>query len=133
MPREVINPDNLFNSLQYGFSQIAVGQGSRFVAVSGQVGWDADEQIVDKMDLHQQMLKALSNLELAMQAVDGSLDDILLLHIYIADSVMADSTVISDALKRYFPASPPATSWIGVPSLANPDFLVEVEALAILT
>ncbi len=132
MPREVINPDNLFNSLQYGFSQIAIGQGSRFVTVSGQVGWDEHEQIIDQTNLGQQMLKALSNLELAMQAVNGSLDDILLLHIYIVESAMTDSTAIREALKQCFPASPPASSWIGVPRLANPDFLVEVEALAIL-
>lgn len=132
MPREVINPDNLFNSLKYGFLQIAVGQGSRFVAISGQVGWDEHEQMADRTDLHRQMLKALSNLEIAMQAVDGLLDDIILLHIYIVDSAMADSAAIQTALKQYFPASPPASSWIGVPRLANPDFLVEVEALAIL-
>jgi 2-iminobutanoate/2-iminopropanoate deaminase len=133
MPREVINPESLFNSLQYGFSQIAVGQGSRFVAVSGQVGWDEREQIADQADLHQQMLKALSNLEITMQAAGGSLDDILLLHIYIVESAMADSVAIREALKQWFPVSPPASSWIGVPRLANPDFLVEVEALAILT
>lgn len=133
MPREVINPDSLFNSLQYGFSQIAIGQGSRFVAVSGQVGWDEHEQIADQADLHQQMLKALSNLEIAMQAAGGSLDDILLLHIYIVESAMANSVAIREALKQWFPASPPASSWIGVPRLANPDFLVEVEALAIVS
>lgn len=133
MPREVINPDSLFNSLQYGFSQITIGQGTKFVTISGQVGWDESEQIVGQADLRQQTVKALHNLQIAMAAAGGSLDDILLLHIYIVESVMDESAAIRDGLKQFFPSAPPASSWIGVPRLANTDFLVEIEALAVLT
>lgn len=130
MPRDVLNPDTLFNSLQYGFSQIAIGTGSRFVTISGQVGWDAQQQIDDSLEA--QTLKALHNLDIAMQAAGGSLDDILLLHIYILEAVMDDTRQVRDALKQVFPSAPPATSWIGVPRLANEAFLIEIEALAVI-
>lgn len=132
MPKTAHNPDTLFNSLQYGFSQITIGQGSRLVSISGQVGWDAQEQIVNATDLGQQARQAFHNLGLALAAVDATLDDILLLHIYIVADVMDESKAIREALQTFFPIAPPAASWIGVPRLANPDFLVEVEALAIL-
>lgn len=132
MPRQTINPPTLFNSLQYGFSQIALGAGSRFVTVSGQVARDADGYTHADMGLYDQAIKSFDRLADAMQAAGGSLDDILLLHIYIVDSVMAENAAISRALKQVFPQNPPASSWIGVPSLANPGFLVEIEALAVL-
>jgi len=130
LPREVHNPNTLFNSLQHGFSQIAVGSGSRIVTISGQVGWDENKQI--SRDFHQQTLKALQNLQVALETVSGTLDDILLLHIYILESVMDESTAVRDGLRQFFPEAPPATSWIGVPRLANAAFLIEIEALAVL-
>ncbi|MCC6612340.1 MAG: RidA family protein [Anaerolineae bacterium] len=132
MPRHSINPEGLFDSLQYGFSQIAAGQGSRFVTISGQVGWDADGRMSGGAELLRQTVKAMSNVRLAMQAAGGSLDDILLLHIYIVESAMSEQAAIRDALRLFFPASPPAASWIGVRSLSEPDFLIEIEALAVL-
>src|SRR5205823_6423396 len=105
--------------------------GSRIVTISGQVGWDKDERIVGA-DLKQQTMQALENLQLAMQAAGGSLDDVLLLHIYIVESVMARDSAIREGLQAFFPVAPPATSWIGVARLSVPDFLVEIEAIGVL-
>jgi enamine deaminase RidA (YjgF/YER057c/UK114 family) len=133
MPKQAINPETLFNSLQYGFSQITIGQGSKIVTISGQVGWDQNQQIVGQADLKEQAKKALQNLDIAMQAAGGTLSDILLLHIYIVESEMGDTSGIREGLQMFFPSAPPASSGIGVPRLANPDFLIEIEALAVLT
>lgn len=132
MTRETINPDELFNSLQYGFSQIAVGTGSRIVTISGQVGWDRHERITGQDDLRTQTMQAFRNLETAVKATGGELDDILSLRIYIVDSVMDESAPIREGLTTFFPSSPPTATWIGVPRLANKDFLIEIEALAVL-
>lgn len=132
MPRKAINPDTLFNSRQYGFSQITVATGSRIVTISGQVGWDPQEQIVGEGDLRAQTLQALRNLETAIQAAGGTLDDILTLRLYIVASVMDESAPIREGLTMFFPSDPPTTTWIGVPRLANKDFMIEIEALAVL-
>ena len=131
MPRRVVRPVGLFDSVKYGFSQVAIGQGSRVVAVSGQVGWDEHERIAGA-DLKQQATKALANLSVAMEAAGGSLDDVLLLHIYVVESALGKDTAIREALKARFPENPPATTWIGVSRLASPEFLVEIEAIAVL-
>jgi enamine deaminase RidA (YjgF/YER057c/UK114 family) len=132
MTRKAINPDELFDSLQYGFSQITIGTGSQIVTVSGQVGWDGDGNIVGKGDLARQTVKALENLAIAMKAAGGSLDDVLSLRIYIVQRAMSQSGAIREALQRFFPENSPAATWIGVPALANEDFLVEIEAFAVL-
>lgn len=132
MPREARNPDSLFNSVQYGFSQITLGTGSRIVTISGQVGWDARQQIVGPGDLRTQTFKAFENLAVAMREAGGSLDDVLSLRIYIVASVMDQQTAISEGLMHFFPVNPPTSNWIGVPRLADEAFLVEIEALAVL-
>ena len=132
MPRDVHNPTTLFNSIQYGFSQIAVASGSRIMTISGQVGWDAEQKIIGYDDLRSQTFQAFRNLELAMKTVNSSLDDVVSLRIYIVASVMDDSASIRDALKYFFPEKPPTTTWIGVSRLADKDFLIEIEALAVL-
>jgi len=132
MSKVALNPETLFNSLQYGFSQITVGQGQRIVTVSGQVGWDETGRMNEGADLQTQTMKVFSNLDSAMRAAGGTLDDILSLRIYIVADVMDDSAAIRETLQHFFPTNPPTTNWIGVPRLANRAFLVEVEALAIL-
>lgn len=131
MPKQVINPPQLFDSLQYGFSQIAIGEGSRIITISGQVGWDAAENIVSD-DLEAQTVKAFENLKIALEAAGGALADVLSMRIYIVASVMEQSSVIAPLLKRYFPTDPPTTNWIGVVCLADKAFLIEIEAMAVL-
>jgi enamine deaminase RidA (YjgF/YER057c/UK114 family) len=41
MPKEYTNPDSLFRSLEYGFSQIVAANGGKTVYISGQTAWDA--------------------------------------------------------------------------------------------
>lgn len=132
MRRKTENPKELFNSVQYGFSQIALGRGGLLVTFSGQVGWDADQNIIGKDDLKEQTLQSLRNLETAIKSVGGTLDDVLSLRIYIVADVMDDAESITAGLTTFFPQSPPTATWIGVPRLANKDFLIEIEALALL-
>jgi enamine deaminase RidA (YjgF/YER057c/UK114 family) len=131
MPKTYLNPDTLFASRQYGFSQIVVSRGGATVYISGQVAWDAHEQIGDRGDLGVQTSRALANLETAVKAAGGSRDDIVALRIYIVGDHINDDRPIQKALRSFFdPDRLPASTFIGVPALASRDFLVEIEATA---
>ncbi len=65
MPKAYANPSTLFDSQQYGFSQIVTTREGMTVYLSGQVGWDAQQQIVGKDDLGKQTQWALHNIETA--------------------------------------------------------------------
>ena len=133
MSKTSINPDSLFNSKRYGFSQIVVAQGSRAVYFSGQVAWDEDEQIVGAGDLRAQVWRALENVKTAVSAAGGSLDDVVALRIYILHDWMDKTAPVSAGLKAFFPGDhPPTATWIGVQSLARPEFLIEIEVVAVL-
>jgi enamine deaminase RidA (YjgF/YER057c/UK114 family) len=133
MPKQYLNPETLFPSLQYGFSQVVTSSPGKLVFMSGQVAWDAEQQIVGPGDLRAQTWQALSNVERAVQAAGGSLEDVVSMRIYIVKEQLMGSAAIRDGLQEFFPEGrPPATTWIGVESLANEAFLVEIEATAVI-
>jgi enamine deaminase RidA (YjgF/YER057c/UK114 family) len=133
MSKISLNPDSLFPSRQYGFSQIVVAQGSRTVYFSGQVAWDENQNIIGENDLRAQVWQSLRNVETAVTTAGGTLADIVTLRIYILHDWMDKTAPVSEGLKAFFPGDhPPATTWIGVPSLARPEFLIEIEGTAVL-
>ena len=133
MPKETINPPELFDSLQYGFSQIVTVSGSTTIYLSGQVAWDERQQIVGPGDLEAQTWQTFENIKIAMAAAGGQLKDVVSMRIYIVEDVLAESHHISQALQAYFPKDQaPATTWIGVRALADEAFLIEIEAIAVV-
>ena len=66
MAKTSLNPNTLFDSRQYGFSQIVVAQGSRTVYWSGQAAWDENQQIVGENDLRAQVWQSLRNVATAV-------------------------------------------------------------------
>ena len=133
MVKEYLNPPELFDGRKFGFSQIVISAGGKTVYLSGQVAWDAEHQIIGPGDLRAQVWQSLRNLRTAMQAAGGSLSDVVSLRIYIKQSELENTRPVSEGLKEFFPSeSAPASTWIGVPALADPDFLIEIEAIAVL-
>lgn len=133
MAKEYINPPELFPSLQYGFSQIVSSSAGKLVFLSGQVAWDEQQRIVGPDDLRLQTRQALRNVETAVAAAGGQLRDVVSMRIYILEDKLAESRAITEALKAFFPQEQaPATTWIGVRALANEEFLIEIEAIAVI-
>ena len=131
--KEYINPPELFPSLQYGFSQIVTSPAGKLIFLSGQVAWDERQRIVGPGDLGRQTRQALRNVETAVAAAGGQLTDVVSMRIYILGERLAESAVISEALRSFFPQErAPATTWIGVRALARDEFLIEIEATAVI-
>ena len=129
MSRSVHVPAGIFDGLPYGFAQVAIVPTplGNAVHVSGQVAWDADRKIVGAGDIGRQLEKCLENLAVALESVGAKLDQVGALRLYIKQSHMHEGKAISGALKATFGDRPPCSTWIGVPSLADEQFLVEVE------
>lgn len=133
MSKEYLNPDSLFPSLPAGFSQIVTAAGGKTVFISGQTAWNARKQIIGGTDLAQQTRQALRNVQTAVEAAGGSLADVVALRLYIVNYQPEQAEVISEALREVFPEERrPASTWIGVSALAVKDFLIEIEATAVV-
>ncbi|MBZ0329735.1 RidA family protein [Halomonas sp. ANAO-440] len=129
--REVINPRGVPNTLQYGFSQAVMVKGGYRVHLSGQVGVDSHECLVGP-DLEGQTFAALDNIAAILGTLGGELSDVVMMRIYIAEPARYDQEDVMRALLARFPQSPPASSWLIVSGLAEPEWLVEIEAEAVL-
>jgi enamine deaminase RidA (YjgF/YER057c/UK114 family) len=129
MSRSVRVPTGIFDGRQYGFAQVAVVPTpfGKAIHVSGQVAWDADQNIVGAGDVGRQLEKSLENLDHALRSAGATLDQVGALRLYIRQSHMREGKTISRVLKSVFGDNPPSSTWIGVPGLADEEFLVEVE------
>lgn len=132
MQPKVINPKSVFNSLQYGFSQAIEVPDGRRILLSGQVGVDAQELTVGP-GIVEQTDTALDNIEKVLAEVEGDLSHVVMLRLYIVESARDQQELIAQALRERFPHNPPPSSWIIVSGLSLPEWLIEIEAEAVIS
>jgi len=116
------------------FSQVVVGEGSRLriVVVSGQIGVDERQALAGDGSFAAQVERAFANLMGALSAGGCSVADVAKLTIYVVAYEPAKIGPIRDAVRRHFgDRDLPACTLLGIQALARPEFLIEVEALAI--
>lgn len=103
-----------------------------WVYVSGQVSVNARREIVGRGDIAAQADQVLKNLTACLEAAGGGLSDVVELVIYMVN--MGDyRPAVVDARLRHFGSHRPASTVVGVASLANPDFLLEIKAVACIS
>ena len=124
-----INPSALYDGAPHGLSHATVDLESGLVFVSGQVDWDRDYR-VRHATLAQQTEGAARNLALVLQAAGASVERILQLRVYVRGEIGEHLETVAPILVRHFGVTRPALTGIGVASLASPDTLVEIEAVA---
>ncbi len=133
MTKEYINPEELFPSQQYGFSQIVTSNPGKLVFLSGQVGWSENQEFPDACDFNSQIIQTFKNIDTAMSKAGGSLTDIVSLRIYIVGETFDNDHYISSALKTFFHEDKaPASTWVRVMGLATKELLIEIEATAVI-
>ena len=132
MSKEAINPPSVFRSLEHGFSQAVVTSGRKTLYVSGQTAWDSRKQLIGGGDLEAQARQAFTNLQAVVEAAGGTLADVVSVRIYVVDYRPEKAAPVGRAFRDFFSSEvKPASTWIGVTALADPGFLIEVEATAV--
>ena len=114
-----------------GYSHVVEVTGpGRTVYFAGQLGIDKSGKM--GADAREQMEIAFENVKAALASVGASFDQVVKLNNYIVD-IGTNLTHYRDVRDKYVnKAAPPASTTIGVPQLARPGALFEVEAIAVL-
>jgi enamine deaminase RidA (YjgF/YER057c/UK114 family) len=113
-----------------GYSH-AVAATGRLVAVSGQVALDADGAMVGVGDPRAQAVQVFENLGRALAAAGASFGDVIKFGFYCTD--VAILPAVREVRDKYIDtARPPASTAVQVAALIRPEFLLEVDALAVL-
>lgn len=130
-----MNPDGLPKPDVY--RQVAIASGSRTVYIAGQVARDAEGNPVGAGDFAAQVEQALVNLNTAVEAAGGSFGDIAKLTIYVVDwqpeKMAALGEGVGKAVARLGIDPLRPITLLGVAALAEPDLLVEIEGIAVLS
>jgi enamine deaminase RidA (YjgF/YER057c/UK114 family) len=105
-------------------------EGGRLLYVSGQVAWDANGNIVGKGDVGAQARQTFRNLRQVLQAAGGDLGSLMKMTTYITRA--EDRPAVAEARSEFFDGEVPASTLIVVKSLFHPDFLVEIEGVAVV-
>lgn len=98
--------------------------------VSGQVALDIEGKLVGRGDIEAQARQVFTNLKNILEEAGGSLANAVKLTVLLTHhgSLDAYRTVRAE----FFPGSPPAITLHVISSLADKDYLIEVEAIAVL-
>ena len=128
MKVEYLNPPDLCPT--YGWTHVASVTGGRTIYISGQVAFDAKGQLVGKGDLAAQTRQVFANLETALTASGATFNDVVKTNYYMLDASQVG--VVREIRTKYFTKELPASTLVEVRRLANPDFLIEIEVIAVV-
>ena len=128
---EYLNPAGMLKNP--AFTQVAVVSGAaRTVYVGGQDAVDAQGQVVGKGDMVAQAEQVFRNLETALAAAGAGLEHIVKWNIYVRQGQPVQEGV--EVFRRVWAqrSDPPVITVVFVAGLGHPDFLLELEAIAVV-
>lgn len=128
---QYLNPDGLHKNP--AFTQVVVASGNvKTVYVGGQDAVDASGNIVGKGDIKAQSEQAIMNVQTALAAAGAKLEHVVKWNIYIVQGQPLQPGF--EAFQRVWGnrPNPPAITGLFVAQLAHPDFLVEIDAIAVV-
>jgi 2-iminobutanoate/2-iminopropanoate deaminase len=114
------------------YSQVVEGVGNRMIFISGQVSQDEQGNLVGANDMEAQVRQVFANLESAVQSAGGWLADITKLGILVTRLDPEVYAALGKVRKELFGDEYPASTLMQVSGLASPDWLVEIEAFAVI-
>lgn len=126
------DPDKLPAST--GYSQIAEITGGKLVFIAGQVPRNAANELVRPGDFRAQLEQVFTNLDIAVRGAGGTFADIVKLNYYCAASIEpSQQGAIVEVRDRFVNTqAPPLSTFVFVSRLVRPDWLIEIEAVAVL-
>lgn len=126
-----LNPASLYESTKFGFSHAAIDTDSGIVYLAGQVGWNSQYEVA--ADLAAQTKQALANIKVVLEEAGSGIAEIVRLRTYIVNNDSEKLHIVLGELMAFYDGITPAPNTaIGVQSLALAEFLVEIEATAVI-
>jgi enamine deaminase RidA (YjgF/YER057c/UK114 family) len=131
MPVQHLNPETLHSNPVFT-QAILVPSGARTLLIGGQNAVNRHGQLVGKGDVVAQSAQALGNLKAVLDAAGATLEDLVKVTVVIDQQ--ADLRAAFGAWMNVWGArtNPPTVTVLRVAGLANPDYLIEIEAQAVL-
>jgi len=102
----------------------------RLLFISGMTSRRADGTIAGVGDIEVQTRQVCENLKAAVEEAGGTMDDICRVDVYVRNMEHFDA--IHKVRREYFKAPAPASTMVEVTKFTSPDYLIEMNAIAVL-
>ncbi len=112
------------------FSCAAWQPEGRVLHLSGQVAQDASGALIGTGDVAAQTRQVLENIRTVLAAAGGTMDDVARVTVYVTD--MSGLARIHEVRGQYFRRPYPASTLVQVTRLVRPEYLIEIDAVAVI-
>lgn len=126
--RRASNPKSVAPPLKGYYSNAVRVSAGPLLFISGQIALDKAGDLVGKGDLRAQAVQVLENIRLILKAHKAEMKDIVQVTVYVTD--IRAFRDIADIRMKYFPKDGPASAIVEVSSLALPELMIEIAAVA---
>lgn len=114
-----------------GYSQAVKITGAQTILyLAGQVAYDKDGSVAHRGDFKGQARQVLDSIKKLVEAGGGTLANVVKINTYVTD--VKNRAEYRAVREEFFGAKGPASTMVEVSALAHPDYLIEVEAVAII-
>jgi 2-iminobutanoate/2-iminopropanoate deaminase len=128
MTTGIVNPEGVRRTTGYSHAKLRVGVP---VFLTGQVAWDLEGKVVGRGDIEVQAEQVWANIHAVLAEIGAGADDIVKITTYATDARFM-AAIGAAKLRQFDPESLPASTFLVVAALADPDLLVEIEAVVML-
>ena len=127
MKRTAYQPAEVFVPAGNTYSHGIIVEAGRTLYVAGQTSRDRQGNIVCRNDAAGQTRQALENMKKVIEGAGGRMEDVAKTTVFITDLKYRDE--VGRVRKEFFRGEPPANTLLVISGLADPAFLVEIEAI----
>ena len=126
-----MNPDGMYTPNKGIYSQVVTSTGTTTVHIAGTVPFDEDANVVGVGDMKAQTCQILDNLRISLGAAGALPADVVRINVYTLNT---DDYVANGAPEviAFFGDTKPSSTTVQVSRLVHPDWLLEIEATAVI-
>jgi enamine deaminase RidA (YjgF/YER057c/UK114 family) len=126
--QQFIQPDGLSKPTSYTHVVVA----GNTIYLSGQVSNNEKGEVIGKGDLRAQVARVYENLATCLKSAGVTFNEVVKMNTYVVNMKPEDLAAIREIRSNYLHKEhPPASTLVSVQGLASPDYLIEIEAIAI--
>jgi enamine deaminase RidA (YjgF/YER057c/UK114 family) len=132
-PVRIFNPDTMAKPTA-GYSKVAEVSDGKIVFIAGQVALDRSANLVGKDNFRAQVQQVFENLKAAVEAAGGDFNGVVKFNYYCAESLdPVQIGVVREIRDKYVnTTNPPTSTFVVVKRLVRPEWLIEVDAVAVV-
>lgn len=125
-----LRPTNTHTPFSHYSHAVIVENPSKFIFCAGQVAGNADGKILGPDDFEAQGELVMANLQNVLADAGAKMTDVIKLVSYVCSP--HDVKKVRALVKKHFPDNPPANTICVLRGLAHPDYLLEIDATAVV-